>query len=120
MVYLKNNTGVAPGMLVQAKYWQWGKRASLYGVSSRMSFDAWITLVEPYMAIMWVYWTHVIRLIITDYTVQFGQDSSLAHPLLHTDEYMVRLAIPINHVSVTITAPSQYKFNHNHKLNSVN
>ena len=75
-------------------------------LSSRTSFDAWIMLVESFMVIMWTYWTHMIRLIMTDYTVQFGQDSALEHPLLHTVEYMVRPAIATNHVSGSITAPS--------------
>ena len=78
--------GVTPGTLVQAKYWHWGRSASLYGLSSHTSFDAWITLVETFMVITGAYWAHVIRLILTDWTVQFGQDSALAHPLLHTEE----------------------------------
>ena len=48
----------------------------------------------------------MIRLIMTDYTVQFGQDSALVHPLLHTEEYMVKPAIPTNHVSGSIMEPS--------------
>ena len=42
----------------------------------------------------------------TDYTVQFGQDSALAHPVLHTEEYMIRPVIPINLISGSITAAS--------------
>ena len=91
---------------MQAKYWHWGRSASLYGLSSRMSFDARITQVESFLVITWAYWTHVICLIMTDYTIQFGQDSALVHPLLHTEEYMVKSAIPSNHVSGSIIEPS--------------
>ena len=42
----------------------------------------------------------------TDYTVQLSQDSALEHPLLHTDEYMVRPAVPTNHISGSIIEPS--------------
>ena len=48
----------------------------------------------------------MIRLIMTDYTVQFSQDSALEHSLIHTDEYMVTPAIPTNHVAGSITEPS--------------
>ena len=98
--------GVAPGTLMQAKYWHWVRSASLYGLSSHMSFDARIMLVESFLVITLVYWTHVIRLIITDYTVQFGQDSALEYPLLHTDEYMVTPALLTNHIAGFITKPS--------------
>ena len=91
---------------MQAKYWHWDRSASLYGLSSRMSFDARITLVKSFLVITWAYWTHVIRLIMTDYTVQFSQDSALGHPLLHTEEYMVKPAIPTNHISGSIMETS--------------
>ena len=42
----------------------------------------------------------------TNYTIQFGQDSALEHQLLHAKEYMVRPAIPTNHVSGSIIEPS--------------
>ena len=103
LIYIKNNMGVTPGTLVQAKYWHWGRSASLYGLSSCTSFNAWIMLAESFTEITWVYWNHIICLIMTDYTVQFGQDSALAHPLLYTEE---KLAILTNIISGSITAPS--------------
>ena len=91
---------------MQAKYWHWDRSASLYGLSSRMSFDARITLVESFLVITCAYRTNMIPLIMTDYTIHFGHDSALEHPLLDTEEYMVTPAIPTNHVSGSITEPS--------------
>ena len=44
---------------------------------------------ESFTKITLASWAYVIHLIKTEDTIWFGHDTALAHPLFHTEEYMI-------------------------------